>query len=94
MPAPIRHDIKPSFAELSSLLRQKTQNSILIAIQLQEPSEIEDCISLECVFSDETHFLYKMKPSSSEDGTKFRLLENDIAILKLVKRYKIELAAN
>jgi len=49
-------------------------------------------MSVNQIDSDGMHSLYMMTPSSSEDGEKFQSIDDEIAVLRLIKKYRIDLS--
>jgi hypothetical protein len=87
-----RFDLRETFPELSRMVTRKTKNAALICIQLTESSSVPGCHGMRRLVRDDNHALYEFTPSSEELGIGFPEVVDDLAVLRLIHQYDIELS--
>jgi hypothetical protein len=88
------HDIRKNFSELSQAVRSKVSNSALICVQLAHETGLPGCSSMRQIAQDGDHALYEFTPSSTQAGLGFPEILDDLAVLRLIHQYDIELSSS
>ena len=86
------YDAPKTFAALSEKLRAMTADSAFICIQLEHPTRRPGCHSMRLLREDGDHALYGFQPSAPELGVGFDEIADDLAILRLVRDFDMDLA--
>jgi len=81
-------DVENVFLRLSNVLMSKTNNSALLYIQLDAPTNEVGCSSMLKISEMDYHKLYKYKPSSQNDGVSFLHDFDNIPIFNLIYNYQ------
>lgn len=84
-------DLRDKFSELSRAISRATRNAALICIQLVDSSGIAGCHGMRRLVRDGDHALYEFAPSSQEDGIGFPEPLDDMAVLRLILEYQLDL---
>lgn len=79
------------FSDLSNCIRAMTKNSAFIAVTLTDPASNAGCMSLKLLSSESNHSFYEFTPSSKERGLGFPDPIDELALLRLIQQYDIEL---
>jgi hypothetical protein len=86
-----KHNAVRAFPLLSDKIRSMTENSAFICVQLREPTEQPGCHSMQMLREDGDHALYEFQPSSPELGVGFEEPIDDMAVMRLIRQFDIDL---
>lgn len=89
-----KHDVRKHFAHLSERLGKLTPHTAFICIHLTEHTGIPGCSSMNKLAQEGEHALYEFTPSSLQAGLGFPERLDDLAILRLIHKYDIDLSAS
>jgi hypothetical protein len=79
------------FEQLTNVLDRLTKNSVFTCVKLLSPEPTPECFSLKKLATEGPHVLYEFQPSSTENGVSFKDPIDELVILRLIRRFAIDL---